>query len=137
MRSTTFVTLFLALFAFLSSVALAAPVSSEGAVAKRQCYMGSCKFSTDDSSSGNTPSPDIRASIVDGIISALLGLKSSFGPQAPVAAAAGDPSPSPAESSSTTPATPAPTGASHSQSSSFTFRWFTEIAIPSGVPSGN
>jgi hypothetical protein len=83
MRSSTLTALFFALFAILSTVAYAAPVTPQGAVNKRQCMPSECKDAFPaPSSSGPTVDP---AAILD-MITSLLGLLSPAAAQPPAEA---------------------------------------------------
>ncbi|KAI0000941.1 hypothetical protein BJV77DRAFT_971738 [Russula vinacea] len=120
MRFTSLTALFFALFSLFCTLAYAAPVDPQGAVNKR-CSMGECKDAVPaPPSSGSTIDP---GTILE-LISNLLNYLPPSSAQPPAAAYA---------LTSTSVPTTQPTG-THQPTP--TFRWFTEIAIPSPSPSG-
>ncbi|KAF8483315.1 hypothetical protein DFH94DRAFT_843022 [Russula ochroleuca] len=96
MRSTAFTALFFALFALFSTVAHAAPAAPQGAISKRQCSMGECKFESNSTSSTNDAAP-----VIYDVITNLLGLLSN---------SPGDPQPVAVTTSESSAPTTQPTG---------------------------
>ncbi|KAH9994267.1 hypothetical protein BJV77DRAFT_1066896 [Russula vinacea] len=87
MRLSILTSLFFALFALFSTLALAVPVAPQGAVGKRQCSMGECKDALPAATSATPATPsatpgsgsNVSPSTLLDIISGILNLYSSPG----------------------------------------------------------